>query len=183
MLLESSYSASDAGAELDFEREVVERAAADVDQSDVDLLQYEARVNTYLEKLIRHVFEIDDFWKTMSEMALRDGAEPLHAIRNRIVHIRDLRLEHLDTIREIGQTLHDRTGRWPTCWDRLPTAEAALDAFSKRVIDRWRTLDELERILLKPLTPSNKQLLELAKRFPPPQTWYESDDELVPPVD
>ena len=46
---------------------------------------------------------------------------------------------------------------------------------------RWQTLDDLEGILLEHITPSNAELKELAKRYPPPQAWYEETENPFEP--
>ncbi len=38
---------------------------------------------------------------------------------------------------------------------------------------RWQTLDDLECILLAPLTPSKEQLDMIVANYPPPQSWFE----------
>jgi len=45
---------------------------------------------------------------------------------------------------------------------------------------RWRTVEDLEDILLAQRTPSNGQLKALAAKSPPPQSWYDEVWEDAP---
>jgi hypothetical protein len=48
--------------------------------------------------------------------------------------------------------------------------------------DSLETPDDLEAKLLECITPSNAELKELAKRYPPPQSWYEETENPCEPT-
>lgn len=47
--------------------------------------------------------------------------------------------------------------------------------------DPFEPFDDLEAKLLERITPSNAELKELAKRYPPPQSWYEETENPFEP--
>ncbi len=106
-------------------------------------------------------------WERVSADTLRGGdAEPLHATRD------DYRTGLLAALQLLDGylTLSARSGD-PA--DRLRASRDEIQKHYDSLFPRWQTLDDLEGILLERFTPSNAELKELAKKNPPPASWWE----------
>lgn len=57
--------------------------------------------------------------------------------------------------------------------NRLRQTREEIQKHHDSLFPRWQTLEDLEGILLERITPSNERLKELAKKYPPPQAWYD----------
>ena len=115
-------------------------------------------------------------WDRVSADTLQDGdADPLHATRD------DDRSGLLAALQLLDGylTLSARSGD-PA--DRLRASRDTLQKHSDSLFPRWQTLDDLEGILLERITPSREERLELVKRFPPPQAWYDETENPFEPV-
>jgi hypothetical protein len=117
-----------------------------------------------------------DTWDKLCQDALRVGdAEPLHATRDPYEAYLRGELDRLDLLIRTIDSRPESSGEYRM---RFVALRDQLATHFNKLFPRWQTLEDLEGILLEPLTPSRETRLELVKRYPPPQAWY---DETVDP--
>ncbi len=165
----------------DFERSAFERFDAYADHRNGTADDYVARANEYLTRVVSHVLALDQFWDQLCKKAYRDGAEPLHAIRDKIELIWRLRADSIRDVKAIGERVFQLSGRAPTAWLHLDEAEKTVDRFSVIVLDRWQSLEDLEDVLLARISIPNERLKKLAAQYPPPQSWYDETIDVFAP--
>lgn len=114
-------------------------------------------------------------WERVSADTLRTGdAERLHAARDDYQAILLGYLKVLDGYLMLAGRFGDEFDFPPQeLGDRVSETRDEIQKHYDSLFPRWQTLDDLEGILLERITPSNAELKELAKRYPPPQAWYE----------
>ena len=111
-------------------------------------------------------------WEDLCEEALRTGdAAPLHAQRDSCESFLRGGLENIDVCLRVTEGHADpATGvlrvRLTALRDQLATKHGEL-------FPKWQTVEDLEDILLAHITPNHEAFVELANRFPPPQSWYD----------
>jgi hypothetical protein len=130
------------------------------------------------ERLHRRIL---DAWQRACAECLRTGlAEPLHASRDDYQSMLLAYLKILDA-QSVLFCLWETEELFPPELIRdIATARESLQKHYDSLFPRWQTLEDLEGILLEPLTPSNDRLLKLAERYQPPQAWYDDHDPLTP---
>ena len=64
---------------------------------------------------------------------------------------------------------------------RAQKSRRTLADFSNRIFQRWNTPDEFDDLLLDETAISPAVFDEFAKRFPPPQSWYDETDNPFEP--
>ena len=123
--------------------------------------------------------DLIEAWQRVSNERRNAGdAEPLHAVRDQYHKVLLAHLKILDGY--ISLLNQDSTPRSMAHADQVQTTRDLLQKHNDSLFPKWQTLDDLEDILLAAITPSNEQLIALAKRFPPPQSWYDEPDLLSP---
>ena len=142
------------------------------DRSSDSETEFSEMANAHLDRLIEDIHALTPFWKKVSESALRSGAEELHNIRDKVELVWRLKASLLDDIERIGERVLRATGQEPRAWSNLERAKGVVKEFELGVLNRWQTLDDLEDLLLAPVQLSDGTLKALAKKFPPPQSWY-----------
>ena len=111
-------------------------------------------------------------WEDLCKETLRTGdSESHHAIRDEYEALLDGQLKMLDGCLQVSRLHADQESRELTA--RMSALRDQLATHYDSLFPKWQTLDDLEDILLAPLSLPNEVLLEMAKRFPPPQSWFE----------
>ncbi len=131
----------------------------------------------HYETLAQFAIEV---WEATCRETLRTGdAEPLHAQRDQCEFFFKGELERIDDCLRIVAPREDREAIQSHA--RLTALRDQLATKYNEPFPKWQTLDDLEDILLAPMQLSQERCIELAKRFPPPQSWYEEDfDPFLP---
>ena len=125
----------------------------------------------HYEKLAQFAIEV---WEATRRETLRMGdAEALHAQRDQCESFFKGELERIDDCLKAVAPQEDREAI--RSYARLTALRDQLATKYNELFPKWQTLDDLEDILLAPLQLSQEQCIELAKRFPPPQSWYGED--------
>jgi hypothetical protein len=123
--------------------------------------------------------ELIEAWQRVSAERRNAGdAEPLHAVRDQYHQVLLAHLKILDGY--LSLLNQDGTPRSTAHADQVQTTRDLLQKHYDSLFPKWQTLDDLEGILLAAITPSLESRIELAKRFPPPQSWY---DEVIDPIE
>lgn len=114
-------------------------------------------------------------WERACAEAIRTGdAERLHSAREDYQFVLLGHLKVLDGYLMLVDRLGDEYDFPPQeMRDRLFEAREGIQKHHDSLFPRWQTLEDLEGILLERITPSNERLKELAKKYPPPQAWYD----------
>ncbi len=123
----------------------------------------------FFEKLVHGKIEE---WEKWREQILQNGdSDALHDCRNKIeaglayeLGILDYCLAQAERQPEVLPA--DIQARMLSLRDHLATHYNSL-------FPRWQTLEDLECILLAPLTPSKAHMDMLVANYPPPQSWFE----------
>lgn len=124
-------------------------------------------------------------WDRVCAKTLRTGdAERLHAARDDYQAILLGYLKVLDGYQLLAGRFGDEFPFPPQeLADRLSETREEIQKHYDSLFPRWQTLDDLENILLERITPSNAELKELAKRYPPPQSWYKETENPFEPAE
>jgi hypothetical protein len=110
-------------------------------------------------------------WDKVCADTLASGdAEPLHTTRDTYRAGLSAALATLDGYQSIADGSDDSDAA-----ERIGRSREQLLRHYDSLFPRWQTLDDLEGILLERITPTREELKELAKRYPPPQAWYDDD--------
>ena len=123
--------------------------------------------------------ELLDAWDRVCKERLDAGdAEPLHDVRDEYLRVL---LAHMKIIDGYLSLLdRDDSPRATAHADQVRATHQLLQQHHDKLFPRWQTLDDLEGILLAPLTPNNEALKALAAKSPPPQSWYDEVWEDAP---
>lgn len=111
-------------------------------------------------------------WEKLCGDTIRTGdSESLHKYREYYERILSGHLQTLDGSLQVSRLHSDHdsielAARMGALRDQVATHYNSL-------FPRWQTLDDLECILLAPLTPSKEQLDMIVANYPPPQSWFE----------
>lgn len=124
-------------------------------------------------------------WERVCAEALRTGdAERLHAARDDYQAILLGYLKLLDGYLMLAGRFGGEFDFPPQeLADRLNETRDEIQKHYDSLFPRWQTLDDLEAILLERITPSNAELKELAKKYPPPPSWYEETENPFEPAE
>lgn len=123
--------------------------------------------------------ELLDAWDRVCRERLAAGdAEPLHAVRDEYHRVLVAHMKIIDGYLSLLDS--DDSPRSTAHADQVRATRELLQKHYDKLFPRWQTLDDLEGILLAPLTPTNAQLMALAAKFPPPQSWFEEVWEDAP---
>jgi hypothetical protein len=130
------------------------------------------------ERVGRELFEA---WQRVSNACrTRGDAEPLHAVRDQYERVLLAHLKILDGY--LSLLSQDSAPRATAHADQVQTTRDLLQALYDSLFPKWKTLDDLEDILLAEITPSLEARIELAKRYPPPQSWYDEVNDPIEPL-
>jgi hypothetical protein len=120
---------------------------------------------------------IENWKKTAISVVDNDRIEFLHARRE---EYRQVIANWIDEHERFNELLKEAMG---PDYDEVLTVMAAaqkglkrLKTFSENLFARWKTLEDLEWILAEATALPNKVLLELAKKYPPPEEWLQKDE-------
>ena len=131
----------------------------------------------HYETLAQFAIEV---WEATCRETLRTGdAEPLHAQRDQCEFFFKGELERIDDCLRIVAPREDREAIQSHA--RLTALRDQLATKYNELFPKWQTLDDLEEVLLSSKIPPRDVRIDLANRFPPPQSWYEEDfDPFLP---
>ena len=130
----------------------------------------------FFEKLVHGKIEE---WEKLRRQILQNGdSDALHDCRSKI----EAGLKYELGI--LGDCL-TRAERQPDVLSadihaRMTSLRDQLATHYNSLFPKWQTVEDLEDILLAPLTPSNEQLKAYAAKNPPPQSWYDEEWEDAP---
>jgi hypothetical protein len=115
-------------------------------------------------------------WKYVSERVIKEGnAEPLHSIRDDYQRALLGQQKIIDGYLLLASCFEPDHGQ--RVIRHLTEARDRIQQHYDFLFPRWQTLEDLEELLLEGITPSNEILMEIAKRNPPPQRWYDESFE------
>ncbi len=133
----------------------------------------------HYERVAQFAIEV---WEATCRETLRIGdAEALHAQRDQCESFFKGELERIDDCLGVVAPREDREAI--RSYARLTALRDQLATKYNELFPKWHTLDDLEEILLSSKIPPREVRIELAKRFPPPQTWYEEDFDPFTPAE
>ncbi len=129
---------------------------------------------------MRHVVHA---WDRVCSETLRTGdAERLHSAREDYQAVLLGYLKVLDGYVMLAGRFGDEFDFPPQeLVARLSESRDEIQKHYDSLFSRWQTLDDLEGILLERVTPSNAELKELAKKYPPPKSWWEETENPFEP--
>jgi hypothetical protein len=122
---------------------------------------------------VEHILAIEMLWNNLSSVAYQFGAEALHHSRRDFEQQHTARVELLDKVLNAASDYRSRFGQSATGAEKITACRELLGRMRIAILDRWVTLEDLEDLLLEKLTLPNETLKEIAKRNPPPQSWYD----------
>jgi len=148
------------------------------------LLQNAARLR--LPELLSY-FEVGvhlsiQLWDGLCKETLQTGdVDALHAQRDQCQSFLRGGQENLDVCLRVVDSHADPESaalraRMIALRDQLATKYSEL-------FPKWQTTDDLEDILLARMISPLAARIELAKRFPPPQSWYDETEDPFAPVE
>ncbi|MGL6072636.1 MAG: hypothetical protein ACRC8S_00615 [Fimbriiglobus sp.] len=122
---------------------------------------------------------VAEAWQRACQESLRTGlAEPLHTSRK---SYQSTLLAHLKILDGYSELINlSETDDHLELLREVESDRAELQKHYDSLFPRWQTLEDLEGILLEPLTLSNERLLKLSEKYPPPQSWYDDPNPLHP---
>ena len=128
---------------------------------------------------------LKDRWDVICQETIRTGRiAELHAARDDIKAVFDAYLSLLkDSVVLFGLSnrLFERNGQFQEMRDELARATDELTKLRDEIFAKWQTEDDIAEVLIEKFPFSPKQLEGLAKRSPPPQSWYdEAFDPFTP---
>jgi hypothetical protein len=117
-----------------------------------------------------------DSWNRVSDDARKRGrAEELHAVRDDYQVALQSHLKVLEGYLALAR-LSPRGMPYPEIEERLAHARDKLQAHYDSIFPRWKSLEDLEAILLERVSLPNDRLKALAQKHPPPRSWYDQDE-------
>jgi hypothetical protein len=116
-----------------------------------------------------------DAWERACRQTTESGStEELHATRD---DYQTALLAHLKILDGWLTLLNRFPHEYPPGFARdFTSIREQLRRHYDSLFPRWQTLDDLEAILLERISLPNDQLKELAKKYPPPQAWYDENE-------
>lgn len=115
---------------------------------------------------------LTDGWERVARKALADGsAEELHAARDDYEAVLLGHLKILDGYLLISNRFGEE-GPLADVAGRVAGARDRLRKHYDSLFPRWKTLDDLEAILLELTSVPHDRLKELAAQYPPDPSWY-----------
>ncbi len=126
-----------------------------------------------------YVQDVTNAWARVCRRTTESGnAEELHEARD---DYQTALLAHLKILSGWLALLSRFPHEYPTGFAAQMTASHdELQKHYDSLFPRWKTLEDLEAILLERISLSNDQLKTLAAKYPPPQSWYDEAD--APPT-
>lgn len=123
-----------------------------------------------------------ELWEDLCEEALRKGdAAPLHAQRDSCESFLRSGLENIDACLRVTEGHADpATG---VLRARLTALRDQLATKYSELFPKWQTVEDLEEILLTPRIPPLDVRIGLARRFPPPQSWFDETTDPFAPME
>jgi hypothetical protein len=120
--------------------------------------------------------DVSDAWERACRQATQGGsAEELHAARD---DYQMVLLAHLKILDGWLTLLRRFPREYPPGFAQdFTSIRDQLQKHYDSLFPRWRTLADLEAILLEYISLPNDQLKALAAKHPPPQAWYDETSE------
>jgi hypothetical protein len=116
-------------------------------------------------------------WDAVCQETIQTGRiAELHAARDDIKAVFDAYLNLLkDSVALFGLSnrLIERNGLFQHMRDELTRATDDLKQLRDEIFANWQTEDDIGAVLVEKFPLSTSQLEEIAKRSPPPHSWYE----------
>ena len=141
------------------------------------------RTETWVRQMTDELTQWGAFWDGLCEIGLNGGADELAALRETV----ELTWQRLRDAAVLAAKLAKRvqaiTRRPVAGWEAIEPLLAAHDRFHADVLQRWQTREDLDGILLDRVKIPHDRLVEWAKTHPPPQAWYDQDDDPFAPGD
>lgn len=129
--------------------------------------------------------QLIEAWERVCRDVLRSGdAAQLHSARDDYHAVLVGYIKILDGYQLLVERLgHRQVFLFPphSVQEGVQETRAEIQAHYDSLFPRWQTLDDLEGILLERITPTNAELKELAKKYPPPPSWYEETENPFAP--
>ncbi|GEM_PF-2280528 len=125
--------------------------------------------------------ELLQSWKRVSKNILENGnAEGLHEVRDEYERILLAHLKILEGYLSLLSSFKEFNGNHHHIRD-VERTRIELSAHYDKLFPRWKTLEDLEEILLAPFMLSNEVLKALAAKSTFPQAWYDDDSNPFEP--
>ena len=115
----------------------------------------------------------ENAWQRIAKDVARGRAPEIHDGRSSFVEAFELRLNQIRGAHRLASSLRSLDREDVPDPDVLLTEIAGLERLKVNVIDRWRTVDDLEELAVEHYPLSASRLEALAASHPPPQAWFE----------
>src|SRR5262245_40875678 len=121
---------------------------------------------------------VHQVWQACLRATAVGRADEAHAFRPLLGRMTSKALWSLREAHRVASAVSASSGQEVLGSGDLPGAIAELEKLKSAVLDRWETVEDLQRIVVEQYPLNNARLAELGKTRRPPQSWYEE-----PPAD
>ncbi len=128
--------------------------------------------------VLAHALSLPTEARAYWQKLIRSPADELHASRSTVVGEFDQLLTHANMTAEALPALATLAGRVVPDLDRLPDARRELSQFIEMVVTRWKTEDDLHRLIVETIElPEWVTEGPVPAHFRPPQSWWDAVDD------
>ena len=117
--------------------------------------------------------EAYEFWRLVCRAVVAGSVDLVHQKRARFLELLRGRAEVLKRVCQAAQ----RARKTIPEVDELLSEVVTIDRLYDRLNRRWQDADSLEYLVAEEIGPSSEELKAMAARNPPPQAWYDQDDD------
>jgi hypothetical protein len=135
----------------------------------------------FTEMLVTQATRITNEFRQRWEVCIRDSAgsqriSSLHASRDNYYSVLTGHLKFLEGCVEFARLQQDIFLDGNDFASKLVDAENETRNLIDELFPRWQSIDDLKQMIIEKLSPSPDRLRELAKRFPPLQSWHQETE-------
>lgn len=144
-----------------------------------DALRYNARaLGLFLERMKGTALAFENAWRKIIINVAKGKTAEMQAERTGVLNDFETRL---DILKKGHASL---TSQYKGGWtdldpDFLLSEIATMERLKARVLDRWQSTEDLERLAVEHYPLSQAQLEQIAATQAPPASWYEGEEETL----